>query len=125
MGVIYGLKKKAINLSDLPGKPPGCKSDLIDKRILVIEPAAATAVSVVSLVSLRSRNEKGLEKSFKAASNAKRMEAQSLILFFHLTHIHVPSHLKGSLSNSVFERRTSTGSGRFASLGGGLVETVR
>ena len=31
----------------------------------------------------------------------------------------------GSLSNSVFERRTSTGSGRFASLGGGLVETLR
>ena len=27
----------------------------------------------------------------------------------------------GSLSNSVFERRTSTGSGRFASLSGGLV----
>ena len=30
----------------------------------------------------------------------------------------------GSLSNSVFERRTSNGSGRFASLGGGLVETL-
>ena len=30
----------------------------------------------------------------------------------------------GSLSNSVFERRTSTGSGRFASLGDGLVETL-
>ena len=32
---------------------------------------------------------------------------------------------QGSLSNSVFERRTSTGSGRLASLGGGLVETLR
>ena len=31
--------------------------------------------------------------------------------------------LLGSLSNSVFERKTSTGSGRFASLGSGLVET--
>ena len=30
----------------------------------------------------------------------------------------------GSLSNSVFERRTSTGSGLFASLGSGLVETL-
>ena len=30
----------------------------------------------------------------------------------------------GSLSNSVFERRTSTGSGLFASLGAGLVETL-
>ena len=29
-----------------------------------------------------------------------------------------------NLSNSVFERRTSTGSGRFESLGGGLVETL-
>ena len=33
--------------------------------------------------------------------------------------------LIGSLSNSVFERRTSTGSGLFASLGNGLVETLR
>ena len=32
--------------------------------------------------------------------------------------------LLGSLSNSVFERRTSTGSIRFASLGSGLVETL-
>ena len=31
---------------------------------------------------------------------------------------------KGSLSNGVFERRTSTGSGLFASLGSGLVETL-
>ena len=31
--------------------------------------------------------------------------------------------LLGSLSNSVFERQTSTGSGRFVSLGSGLVET--
>ena len=31
----------------------------------------------------------------------------------------------GSLSSSVFERRTSTGSGLFASLGNGLVETLR
>ena len=30
----------------------------------------------------------------------------------------------GSLSNSVFERRTSTGSGLFASLGSGLVKTL-
>ena len=30
----------------------------------------------------------------------------------------------GSLSNSVLERRTSTGSGLFASLGSGLVETL-
>ena len=30
----------------------------------------------------------------------------------------------GSLSNSVFERRTSTGSGLFTSLGSGLVETL-
>ena len=30
----------------------------------------------------------------------------------------------GSLSNSVFERRTSTGSGLFAALGCGLVETL-
>ena len=30
----------------------------------------------------------------------------------------------GSLSNSVFERRTSTGSGLFASLGSSLVETL-
>ena len=30
----------------------------------------------------------------------------------------------GSLSNSVFERRTSTGSGLFVSLGSGLVETL-
>ena len=30
----------------------------------------------------------------------------------------------GSLSNGVFERRTSTGSGLFASLGSGLVETL-
>ena len=30
----------------------------------------------------------------------------------------------GSLSNSVFERRTSAGSGLFAALGCGLVETV-
>ena len=30
----------------------------------------------------------------------------------------------GSLSNSVFERRTSTGSELFASLGSGLVETL-
>ena len=30
----------------------------------------------------------------------------------------------GSLSNSVFERRTSTGSGLFAKLGSGLVETL-
>ena len=30
-----------------------------------------------------------------------------------------------SLSNSVFERRTSTGSGLFAALGCGLVETLR
>ena len=30
----------------------------------------------------------------------------------------------GSLSNSVFERRTSTGSGLFASLGNDLVETL-
>ena len=29
-----------------------------------------------------------------------------------------------SLSNSVFERRTSTGSGLFASLGSGLVQTL-
>ena len=34
------------------------------------------------------------------------------------------SHTLGSLSNSVFERRTSTGSGLFASLGSGLVETL-
>ena len=33
--------------------------------------------------------------------------------------------LLGSLSNSVFERRTSTGSGLFAALGCGLVETLR
>ena len=32
--------------------------------------------------------------------------------------------VKGSLSNSVFERRTSTGSELFASLGSGLVETL-
>ena len=32
--------------------------------------------------------------------------------------------LLGSLSSSVFERRTSTGSGLFASLGSGLVETL-
>ena len=38
---------------------------------------------------------------------------------------HVQGVSLGSLSNSVFERRTSTGSGRFASLGGGLVETLR
>ena len=38
---------------------------------------------------------------------------------------YVGSVLLGSLSNSVFERRTSTGSGCFASLGGGLVETLR
>ena len=31
----------------------------------------------------------------------------------------------GSLSKSVFEQRTSTGSGCFASLGGSLVETLR
>ena len=31
----------------------------------------------------------------------------------------------GSLSNSVFERRTSTGSGLFAALGCSLVETLR
>ena len=31
----------------------------------------------------------------------------------------------GSLSNSVFERRTSTGSGLFTALGCGLVETLR
>ena len=30
----------------------------------------------------------------------------------------------GSLSNSVFERRTSTGSGLFASFGSGLVKTL-
>ena len=30
----------------------------------------------------------------------------------------------GSLSNSVFERRTSTGSGLFASLGSGSVENL-
>ena len=30
----------------------------------------------------------------------------------------------GQSSNSVFERRTSTGSGLFASLGSGLVETL-
>ena len=30
----------------------------------------------------------------------------------------------GSLSNSVFGRRTSTGSGLFASLGSGLVQTL-
>ena len=30
----------------------------------------------------------------------------------------------GSLSNSVVERRTSTGSGPFASLGSGLFETL-
>ena len=39
-----------------------------------------------------------------------------------LTHFTI---ILGSLSNSVFERRTSTGSGRFALLGGGLVETLR
>ena len=33
--------------------------------------------------------------------------------------------LLGSLSNSVFERRTSTGSELFASLSSGLVETLR
>ena len=32
--------------------------------------------------------------------------------------------LLGGLRNSVFERRTSTGSGLFASLGSGLVETL-
>ena len=32
--------------------------------------------------------------------------------------------LLGSLNSSVFERRTSTGSGLFASLGSGLVETL-
>ena len=32
--------------------------------------------------------------------------------------------LLGSLSNGVFERRTSTGSGLFASLGSGLVESL-
>ena len=32
--------------------------------------------------------------------------------------------LLGSLSSSVFERRTSTGSGLFASMGSGLVETL-
>ena len=32
--------------------------------------------------------------------------------------------LLGSLSSSVFERRTSTGSGLFASLASGLVETL-
>ena len=32
--------------------------------------------------------------------------------------------LVGSLSNSVVERRTSTGSGPFASLGSGLFETL-
>ena len=34
------------------------------------------------------------------------------------------ARLLGSLSNSVFERRTSTGSGLFASLGSGSVETL-
>ena len=32
--------------------------------------------------------------------------------------------LLGSLSNSVFERQTLTGSGRFASLGSDLVQTL-
>ena len=38
----------------------------------------------------------------------------------------VPSlqYILGSLNNSVFERRTSTGSGLFAALGSGLVETL-
>ena len=35
-----------------------------------------------------------------------------------------PSPPLGSLSYSVFERRTSTGSGLFASLGSGLVQTL-
>ena len=39
--------------------------------------------------------------------------------------LHVVVTTLGSLSNSVFERRTSTGSERFASLDGGLVETLR
>ena len=39
-------------------------------------------------------------------------------------HAREPASL-GSLSNNVLERRTSTGSGLFASLGSGLVETLR
>ena len=42
--------------------------------------------------------------------------------YFEYTSRHLIM-LLGSLSSSVFERRTSTGSGLFASLGSGLVET--
>ena len=38
--------------------------------------------------------------------------------------MHVMVHVLGSLSNTVFEQQTSTGSGLFASLGSGLVETL-
>ena len=43
---------------------------------------------------------------------------------YHIHHFSQSHNLIGSLSNSVFERRTSTGSELFASLGSGLVETL-
>ena len=50
--------------------------------------------------------------------------------FVHVDNIYLNYHVDvvdviiESLSNSVFERRTSTGSGLFASLGSGLVQTL-
>ena len=44
--------------------------------------------------------------------------------YFHERPCMVVTIALGSLSNSVFERRTSTGSGLFASLGSDLVETL-
>ena len=43
---------------------------------------------------------------------------------FEVLYQKVHEIIVGSLSNSVFEQRTSTGSGLFASLGSGLVETL-
>ena len=46
------------------------------------------------------------------------------VLEFWKKNVRSTPALLGSLSNSVFERRTSAGSGLFASLGSGLVETL-
>ena len=51
--------------------------------------------------------------------------AIGIALITSLESLQANEYLLGSLSNSVFERRTSTGSGLFAALGCGLVETLR
>ena len=55
---------------------------------------------------------------------SEKLEAENSWVLEKQQVLYAVCHDIGSFCNSVFERRTSTGSGLFASLSSGLVETL-